>query len=99
MNRRLIIACSLTGVLALQAQPRYDMSNLCRETLDRGVVAIRQDQQVVVSWRTLTSDGVGEAFDVYRNGATVRNLTLRLSLRVAPFLSIPSPWQVMLPTR
>ena len=26
--------------------------------------------------------------------ATVRNLTLRLSLRVAPFLSIPSPWQV-----
>ena len=78
MNRRLIIACSLTGVLALQAQPRYDMSNLCRETLDRGVVAIRQDQQVVVSWRTLTSDGVGEAFDVYRNGT---------KLNVAPLTS------------
>ena len=76
MNRRLIIACSLTGVLALQAQPRYDMSNLCRETLDRGVVAIRQDQQVVVSWRTLTSDGVGEAFDVYRNGTRLNAVPL-----------------------
>ena len=96
MNRRLIIACSLTGVLALRAQPRYDMSNLCRETLDRGVVAIRQDQQVVVSWRTLTSDGVGEAFDVYRNGTKLNVAPLT---SVAPFLSIPSPWKATLPTR
>ena len=68
MNKLLAIACIFSGILTLQAQPRYDKANLCCETLDRGVVAIRQGEQVVVSWRTLTSDGVGEPFDVYRNG-------------------------------
>ena len=51
------------------AQPRYDMDNIQRERLDRGVVAIRQDAgHVVVSWRTLYSDKKGEPFDIYRNG-------------------------------
>ena len=50
------------------AQPRYDFSRLQREQLDRGVVAIRDGSKVIVSWRTLTSDKKGEAFDIYRNG-------------------------------
>ena len=50
------------------AQPRYDMKTINREKLNRGVVAIRSGEKVVISWRTLTSDAVGEAFDVYRDG-------------------------------
>ena len=50
------------------AQPRYDLGKLKREQLDRGVVALRDGGKVVVSWRTLQSDRVGELFDVYRNG-------------------------------
>ena len=56
----------LLGATMLQAQPRYDMQHINREQLDRGVVAIRSGNQVMVSWRTLTSDAVGEAFDVPR---------------------------------
>jgi rhamnogalacturonan endolyase len=40
------------------------------------VVAIRQGKQVVVSWRTLTSDAVGQAFDVYRNGQKLNSQPL-----------------------
>ena len=50
------------------AQPAYDLKAMNREQLNRGVVAVRNGQQVVVSWRTLTTDPVGEAYDVYRNG-------------------------------
>ena len=50
------------------AQPAYDLKGMNREQLNRGVVAVRNGQQVVVSWRTLTTDPVGEAYDVYRNG-------------------------------
>lgn len=53
----------------LMAQPRYDMDNIVREKLDRGVVALRQnDGTVIVSWRTLRSDKKGEPFEVWRNG-------------------------------
>lgn len=59
----------MTFTLGTYAQPRYDMDNIARETLDRGVVAVRTDSgHVAVSWRTLTGDKTGEAFDVYRNG-------------------------------
>ncbi len=69
MKRLICFAvATLTGVLA-SGQPRYDMENIQKEKLDRGVVAIRQDaSNVVVSWRTLASDKKGEAFDIYRNG-------------------------------
>ena len=66
----------LLGATMLQAQPRYDMQHINREQLDRGVVAIRQGKQVVVSWRTLTSDAVGQAFDVYRNGQKLNSQPL-----------------------
>ena len=52
----------------MSAQPRYDMEKLFREKLNRGVVAIRSNGKVVVSWRQLTSDAANQAFDVYRNG-------------------------------
>ena len=54
--------------IIVHAQPRYDMQNICREKLDRGVVAVRSGDKVIVSWRTLTSDAVGQPFDLFRNG-------------------------------
>ena len=50
------------------AQPRYDFGKLKREQLDRGVVALRDGGKVIVSWRTLHTDRVGESFDIYRDG-------------------------------
>ena len=69
--RRLSVAVLgiLLGITTLQAQPRYDFSRLKVEHLDRGVVAVRQDDgRVFVSWRTLKSDRAGQSFDIYRNG-------------------------------
>ena len=59
------------------AQPRYDMSKLNREKLNRGVVAIRENGKVYVSWRTLSSDAKGQTFDVYRNGKKLNGKQLK----------------------
>ena len=72
MNLKPLIAVLLSvfSMVTAMAQPRYDFSKLVTERLDRGVVAVRQnDGKVFVSWRILKSDQKGEAFDVYRNGA------------------------------
>ena len=66
--RQKLIFSGLLVALSAAAQPNYDMQQIKREQLNRGVVAIRDGQQVVVSWRTLTSDAKGQPFDVYRNG-------------------------------
>ena len=59
------------------AQPRYDMANIQREQLNRGVVAVRQDAgHVIVSWRTLYTDKKGEPFDIYRNGVKLNRQPL-----------------------
>lgn len=75
MRKKIFISVFATFAAASSwCQPRYDMANILRERLDRGVVAMRQDDgRVVVSWRTLTSDGKGEAFDVYRNGVRLNS--------------------------
>ncbi len=41
------------------------------EKLDRGVVAVKTDKGVFVSWRSLVSDHKSMAFDVYRDGTKV----------------------------
>ena len=58
------------------AQPRYDMGKLLHEKLDRGVIAIHDGDKVVVSWRTLASDRIGEPFDIYRNGSKLNKQPL-----------------------
>ena len=68
MKLRLIIASIFLVTLTADAQPRYNLSQMCRDRLNRGVVALRHGQQVVVSWRVLESDSNGQPFDVYRNG-------------------------------
>ncbi len=60
---------TLAAALLLTAQSNYDYSKLCREQLNRGVVAVKTtDGKVAVSWRTLKGDPKGQAYDVYRNG-------------------------------
>lgn len=68
----LLFACSFT----MQAQPNYDFSKLKHENLNRGVIAIRDGGNVIVSWRTLSSDKQGEAFDLYRNGVRLNKEAL-----------------------
>ena len=68
MQQKLIFSGLLLVALSAASQPNYNMQQMSREQLNRGVVAIRNDQQVIVSWRTLTSDAKGQPFDVYRNG-------------------------------
>lgn len=68
MKRTLFLACLVAICWSSFAQPRYQKEQMALEKLNRGVVALRHDNQVVVSWRILSSDRKGEAFDVYRNG-------------------------------
>lgn len=77
MKKTLLTAAVVLFSTALLAQPRYDMKNIQREHLDRGVVAVRQsDGKVMVTWRTLLSDRKGEPFDIYRNGAKLNSVSL-----------------------
>lgn len=70
-----VIAAAIS--VSAWTQPRYDMKKIQREQLDRGVVALRQpDGTAVVTWRTLTSDGKGEAFDILRNGVKLNDRPL-----------------------
>ena len=76
MRQKLIFSGLLLVASSAMSQPNYDMQQIKREHLNRGVVAIRNGQQVVVSWRTLTSDKEGEAFDIYRNGVKLNKKAL-----------------------
>ena len=73
----IFLLCLLMGNSIAHAQPRYNFTQLQTEHLDRGVVAIRQDDNhVIVSWRTLKTDKRDEAFDVYRNGKKLNSVAL-----------------------
>ena len=78
MKRFLLNIVLLTLCLCSSGQPRYDLTNLSTEKLDRGVVAVRQpDGSAFVSWRVLRSDKTGEPFDIYRNGVKLNGEPLR----------------------
>ena len=63
----LIIAIYTTTM----AQPRYDKGNIVKEKLDRGVVAIKNNGTVTVSWRLLSADDRNAAFNIFRNGKKI----------------------------
>ena len=55
---------ALGAVTLASAQGAYDYSRLQRESLGRGVVAVRENPStVMVSWRYLSSDPENQAFD------------------------------------
>ena len=70
----LLVATDILSVL--HAQPRYDRTQLNLEHLNRGVVAFRDGAQVIVCWRTLSSDAIGQPFDVFRNGQKLNTAPL-----------------------
>lgn len=55
----------------------YDFSKLRREKLNRGLVAVREDEHTVnITWRHLSSDPMNIAFDIYRNGLKINDSPL-----------------------
>lgn len=60
------------------AQTAYDFSKLKMEPLGRGVIAVRKSpSEVFVSWRYLSSDPAGTAFDIYRDGVKVNDKAVK----------------------
>lgn len=74
MRKLILTLIIFISSAAALSQPRYNLEQMSLEPLNRGVVALREGNHVVVSWRTLRSDRSGEPFHVYRNG---RKLTLK----------------------
>ncbi len=78
MKLRQILTFALCiGAMTTSAQPNYNKSSMAVEKLNRGVVAVRNGNQVVVSWRTLGSDAVGESYDIFRNGTKLNKKALK----------------------
>lgn len=77
MRKNLLILLFTVLCIGTSAQPKYNYSKLNIEKIDRGVVAVKQnDGKVFVSWRILKDDRKGEAFDVYRNGVKLNSQPL-----------------------
>lgn len=47
------------------------------EVLDRGVVAMKTEKGVFISWRSLAEDPYGSGFDIYRDGVKVNETPLK----------------------
>ncbi|MBO4802081.1 MAG: rhamnogalacturonan lyase [Bacteroidaceae bacterium] len=62
------------------AQTAYDYSRLCRETLNRGTIAIRTSpDSVLVSWRYLETDPLDVSFEILRDKKVIGRRTARQS--------------------
>lgn len=77
MKHLLLTLFAITACTTASAQPRYDMSNIVREKLGRGVVAIKNEGKVTISWRLLSADGRNAAFNIYRNGKKLNKKALK----------------------
>ena len=72
-----ILLFSLALSLSAVGQTRYDKEQLQKEPLNRGVVALSDnDGHVYISWRTLPTDPAGLPFDIYRNGQRLNSKSL-----------------------
>ena len=72
MKHFLGVAIALFVATVAVAQPNYNYSELKREKLGRGVVAVRENpSEVVLSWRYLSSDPISTSFNIYRNGQKI----------------------------
>lgn len=61
---------ALLASLGLSAQYSHTIK---AEKLDRGVVAVKTDKGVFVSWRSLIDDSKGTTFDVYRGDTKIND--------------------------
>ena len=65
---------ALLGSLTMSAQYSHTVQ---AEKLDRGVVAVKTNGGVFVSWRSLVTDAKGTTFDIYRDGVKVNETPLK----------------------
>lgn len=76
MKNSLLSLCIWVAMSAITtcvaAQTNYDYTQLRREKLGRGVVAIRQTPtKVCISWRYLSADPIHTGFNIYRDGVKI----------------------------
>ena len=57
--------------LGMSAQQSKYSHTIQPEKLDRGVIAVKADNGVFVSWRSLLGDSKDLLFDVYRDGSKI----------------------------
>ena len=72
MRKILLSAFSLLSVLGIAAQGSYSPT-VKAEKLDRGLVAVKTDRGVFLSWRSLIDDPKGLTFDVYRGDTKIND--------------------------
>ncbi|MCH5346710.1 MAG: hypothetical protein J1E63_06340, partial [Muribaculaceae bacterium] len=65
--KKFFISC-ITALAALSAAAAPQA-----EYLNRGVVAVKTDMGVFLSWRSLASDDSSMTFDIYRDGVKVND--------------------------
>ena len=71
--KKTLLTLSLAGLTMMPAGAVQT-----REKLNRAPVAVMTKTGILVSWRALSSDAAGTAFNVYRNGtAVVKGLTAK----------------------
>ena len=76
INRQTLLSTCLLLGSALSAQTNYNQSKIQKENLGRGVVAIRNTpDEVIVSWRYLSSDPINTSFNIYRDGVKIANVS------------------------
>ena len=72
----LLTFLTLSAVLCTAAQTAYNLQDMQREKLGRGVVAMRTDERhVLISWRYLESDPADVCFEVLRDGKRIATCT------------------------
>ena len=76
INRQTLLSTCLLLGSAFSAQTNYNQSKIQKENLGRGVVAIRNTpDEVIVSWRYLSSDPINTSFNIYRDGVKIANVS------------------------
>ena len=76
-GRIMLLFILINMSMLTMAQPKYNYPKLQMENLGRGVVAIRNNvEEVVISWRYLSSDPIKTAFNIYRDGVKINEVPI-----------------------
>lgn len=74
MKKLFILLLPLLFASTVVAQTNYDLSQMQREKLGRGLIAIRSNViKAFVSWRYLSTDSMDVKFNLYKNDELVRS--------------------------
>ena len=77
--KKVFLSClTLITALGVYAQGTYSPT-VKAEALDRGIVAVKTDKGVFLSWRSLVDDPKGLTFDVYRGDTKLNETPIKSS--------------------